>query len=798
MEDKPNDDEIQLTDGTFFAIGGMQSTLKRMVDADKIGKESVVFSIGPSEVATDGTDALDKSDEPNTTVDVPTLAAIENRNQEERYSVERDIARGGMGSILMAEDSDLRRFVAMKVLLEPGDITAAMCERFVKEAQVTGFLEHPNIVPVHELGLDAHARPFFTMKLIEGESLGLVLDRLRSGDESYRNEYPLRRLLGIFVQVCNAVSFAHSRGVIHRDLKPDNIMIGKYGEVLVMDWGLAKLRDYDEILAPYNVADPEDFTQTQEGSVIGTPPYMPPEQATGSIEETDERSDVFSLGAILYEMITGKRLYHGTTIAEIISKAVATKFEPPSSIAKVSTDLERICMKALQEPKTQRFQTVKELSERLKAFLDHRVIPEYAVKTWQKLAQSLGVAAFFAFLIPAINISGLEYIAAIINTPSAIMVIGTAACFQIIVSGWRLSFFGKLRRNVDPVAGTFGSIVLQEGAFWGGLLGFLSGYLAMLGNLGNAEMVGPNIALGLITTLYFYAFYIVFRLDSIRELRKNSLFDAIAENSFAHLVRYAVLLVTPIAALFLIIVLTSPEDIFAESRFMRNPGFIPTYPFLVYAFGIGFSLAYCRFVFTFKEMIAALEHAFAYLADNEVSQENRIHAAAVIRMLAETFMLTIAISVALIEIKFLADIVDASEVLPAFTLLVIVGGIAFVLYVLVNFLFVPRFLGYRGAAADRTRMAVRTATFYHESHGGFWTQSAGGRRGLIFSIIGFGALLVMALLASGALLSMPVMFSIVIGASVLIYANWRRVTLKRTYRKMFESSTAQHRLSRTS
>ena len=792
MEDKPREEEIRLADGTMFSIGGVQSNLIKLVEADKIDHESVVFSIGPASDyephPTDGsqTDAINAA---VGTAEESESRSIGHRSGDERYHIEREIARGGMGSILKAEDLDLRRFVAMKVLLVPGKVSSAMCERFVKEAQVTGFLEHPNIVPVHELGIDENARPFFTMKLIEGESLGSVLDELRNGNETYRSSYPLRRLLDIYIQVCNAVSFAHARGVIHRDLKPDNIMVGRFGEVLVMDWGLSRIRGLGEVLAPYNMADPDDYNQTQEGAVIGTPPYMPPEQATGRIDNTDERSDVFSLGAILYEIITKKRLYRGSSIGEIISKAAATKFDPPSSIVKVSADLERICMKALHESKEHRFQSVEAFSDELKAYLDHRVIPSYAVKTWQKIVQSLGVVAFFFFLIPATNVSGIDYILSILSIPSVIMVIGTAMCFQIIVTGWRTSFFGKLRRNTDSVAGTQGSIELQEGAYWGGLLGFIAGNAAVIGNFGNDSLVGAQMALALTTTLYFFGFYIVFRLDSIRELRRNSLFDAIAENSFTHLVRYAIILVLPIVALFLINVLLGTGDILTEGRLILVPGFIPTYPIVIYMLAIGFSLMYCRFVFTFKEMIAAFEHVSAYLAGNEVSPENRIHAAAVIRMLAETFMLTIAISVALIEIKFLADIVDTSEVLPSMALLTVVGGIAFLLYVIVNYLFVPQFLGYRAAAEDRKRMSDRTAAYVHESHGAFWTESGGGKAALTLASIGFFGLFIMALLTSGARFSTPVAFAFAADLLVFVYANLKRRRLKRIYKRNIEANS---------
>ncbi|MCU0728312.1 MAG: serine/threonine protein kinase, partial [Planctomycetes bacterium] len=156
-----------------------------------------------------------------------------------------EIARGGMGAIVKILDNDIRRPVAMKVILGADD--PSRLDRFVEEAQVTGQLEHPNIVPVHELGVDAQGRVFFTMKLVKGESLQAILDRIADEFEEgmtagpARDRYPLSRLLAVFLKVCDAVAFAHSKGVIHRDLKPDNVMVGRFGEVLVMDWGLAKV-----------------------------------------------------------------------------------------------------------------------------------------------------------------------------------------------------------------------------------------------------------------------------------------------------------------------------------------------------------------------------------------------------------------------------------------------------------------------------------------------------------------------------------------------------------------------------
>ncbi len=159
--------------------------------------------------------------------------------QGSRYTIESEIARGGMGAVVRAVDCDIRREVAIKYMLDDSD--QGRKARFVEEAQITGQLEHPNIVPIHELGLDADKRLFFAMKLVNGRSLGQIVNELRKQPATAEKTWPLSRLLNIFVSICHALAYAHSRGVIHRDLKPANIMVGDFGEVYVMDWGLAKV-----------------------------------------------------------------------------------------------------------------------------------------------------------------------------------------------------------------------------------------------------------------------------------------------------------------------------------------------------------------------------------------------------------------------------------------------------------------------------------------------------------------------------------------------------------------------------
>jgi len=290
-----------------------------------------------------------------------------------QFLVGDELGRGGQGKILRTTDRDLRRQVAMKVLLPQHRDNLQSIVRFLQEAQITGQLEHPNIVPVHRLGTDRKGRLYFTMKLVKGETLSRVLSMLSEGRNEYRLRYHMGELLQILLKVCDAVAFAHARGVMHRDLKPSNIMIGHFGEVLVMACGLARITKLTDVSGDLLIdADhiQRDLTTTQQGHVVGTPSYMPPEQAAGAVQEVDQRSDVYALGAILYEMLTLRPPVIGHNLQDLLCKAREGRIDPLPRHA--PERLQEIVTKALSLSQEDRQQSVSEFAQEIKDYLDKR------------------------------------------------------------------------------------------------------------------------------------------------------------------------------------------------------------------------------------------------------------------------------------------------------------------------------------------------------------------------------------------------------------------------------------------
>jgi serine/threonine protein kinase len=304
-----------------------------------------------------------------------------------RYRLLERVARGGMGVVYAAEDEKLERRVALKVLDVPGT-DGDLANRLMREARVLARLEHPGIVPVHDVGTLADGRVFYTMKFVEGRRL----DKFIEGVESVQDR------LRLFLRICEAVAFAHARGVLHRDLKPANIMVGPFGEVLVMDWGLAKIlrgeaRSNDRaadpeatiLESPKRAREESDSTKssviTGHGTVMGTPGYMSPEQARGEVEVLDARSDIFSLGALLRFILTQKT--------------------PAGLASHPDRSLEAICAKATAEQRESRYAAVQELGQDVSRYLDGVAVGAHRESIFEKLARFYRRYRFFILLILA-------------------------------------------------------------------------------------------------------------------------------------------------------------------------------------------------------------------------------------------------------------------------------------------------------------------------------------------------------------------------------------------------------------
>jgi CRP-like cAMP-binding protein/tRNA A-37 threonylcarbamoyl transferase component Bud32 len=292
----------------------------------------------------------------------------------DRFEEQGEIGRGGMGAVYRVFDRAILRTVAQKRLHKAVRLLPGARARFLEEAQITGQLDHPNIVPVYDVGADEEGSvASFAMKLVTGKTLKeLIVEAHAQGLTGVHIE----ALLRVFLKVCDAVSFAHSRGVIHRDLKPDNVMVGSHGRVYLMDWGVAQLRAGSrpsELQVDPGALGAEPSARTDAArTVVGTPSYMSPEQASGASDEIDEKSDVFGLGAILYRILTGQAPNAASSGQEAIERALRCEIEPPQTKVpglRLPPGLCRITMKALSKDKQARHASVEALKEEVSTFL---------------------------------------------------------------------------------------------------------------------------------------------------------------------------------------------------------------------------------------------------------------------------------------------------------------------------------------------------------------------------------------------------------------------------------------------
>ncbi len=313
-----------------------------------------------------------------------------------RYTLSRVQGKGGLGQVWLAIDGHLNREVALKEVLPKKQADPETASRLMKEAQITGQLEHPNIVPVYELAQGPDEKPFYTMRFLRGQSLSERIKEYRQRylEEGGANSLLLRELLTVFVSVCNAMAYAHARGVIHRDLKPQNIMLGDFGEVMVVDWGLAKvmnLPDEDLDRRRIQVASADDLGATQDGQLLGSPAYMSPEQADGQVSLLDARTDIYGLGAILFSILAGHAPHQGTQTGNAAKDTVHLMrriSEGPTPRVRtldetIPKPLDAICAKAMAKKRSERYRTASELADDVTRWLADERISVYQ-PPWQE------------------------------------------------------------------------------------------------------------------------------------------------------------------------------------------------------------------------------------------------------------------------------------------------------------------------------------------------------------------------------------------------------------------------------
>ncbi|HIG72490.1 MAG: serine/threonine-protein kinase [Myxococcales bacterium] len=305
------------------------------------------------------------------------------RNSGMRYTQFKTVARGGKCLIQSCKDYHLSRVVAYKSLHEEFADDPIEQARFLREARVTAMLQHPNTIPIYELSRDNRDHFFFTMKLVEGYTLREVLDTSTEEGTLPVDGYGFHRMVTILIQIANALDYAHSHRVVHRDVKPANILMGPFGEVLLLDWGLAKVWNEKSENIPDRIAEAireerakypfdqdTDPSLTSRGRLQGTALYMSPEQIAES-EDLDHRSDIYSLGVVLYEILAGRHMIEGDKVSEVLEHAAKTKPLRPSDVATdrdIPEELENICMRCIEKDPERRLQTARELVAALRSW----------------------------------------------------------------------------------------------------------------------------------------------------------------------------------------------------------------------------------------------------------------------------------------------------------------------------------------------------------------------------------------------------------------------------------------------
>ena len=421
----PVDRDTQLdADATECVAPPPSAPAPRWISEDDPESDWIIDCERPTRAVTPGpTRPVPSSASPQSKTESESRGGIHAPLPEHRYRIHSELGRGGMGVVVAGEDLTLSREVAIKVMRERSAQDPSQVARFLEEARIQSRLDHPNICPVHEMGFDAQGRPYFTMKRVRGQPLSQLLP---SGPVDHLER--LTELLRIFVKVCNGIALAHDRGVVHRDLKPANIMVGEFGEVLVMDWGLARAltQGTSEPTGMATSASPNlRSMRSLDGDILGTPAYMAPEQARGEISKVGIPADIYALGGILYRILSGHPPHRGDNSASTLENAKRGHVPPLPSVAHhllpFVRELEAVARKAMAATPDQRYASVPELERDIEAFLDGRALsavhysPAALLRKWMKrhrkvlyAASSVAVVAAASFLGWSLHRAGVQ------------------------------------------------------------------------------------------------------------------------------------------------------------------------------------------------------------------------------------------------------------------------------------------------------------------------------------------------------------------------------------------------------
>jgi serine/threonine protein kinase len=372
---------------SLYSAPSIPAPLHQLADADV--QASLLKLRATAETGTSGGTA-NSADASSPTTKAPTAGPMVGASTSSglRFRLLRAHAKGGLGQVSVALDEELRREVAIKEMQERYADDPESRARFLLEAEVTGRLEHPGIVPVYGLGRREDGRPFYVMRFIRGDTLTAAIKQFHRPEGAAgtgQHSLEFRRLLRRFLDACDAIAYAHSRGVLHRDIKPGNIMLGEYGETLVVDWGLAKVvgrPETDEGGNEPTMPALATSAQTAAGRALGTPAYMSPEQAGGRLEQIAPTTDIYSLGATLYCLLTGIAPFEGEGMVSLLRKVQQGDFPKPSQLnPTISPPLEAICLKAMAPRPEQRYQSVTELSEDIENWLADKPVSIWPAQT---------------------------------------------------------------------------------------------------------------------------------------------------------------------------------------------------------------------------------------------------------------------------------------------------------------------------------------------------------------------------------------------------------------------------------